>query len=200
MNIYHDIYDDVMSYAMIYNHFLPISQLYSSVIDLRVVHDRSDLDKKRRYLVNHAEKSGVMVEEGGDYLDFYNLLLKNKDKFDAKPVHTVLEMKKIKGKLFTANYKEQMIGGIWLLETNKNCALLFYCASNPDYKNLNPVNLLVEYVTNYCFKKGYKYLDYGVSADTFAKDPLEPSWSLVKFKERMRCSGCNRIQYYRRMF
>jgi hypothetical protein len=45
--------------------------------------------------------------------------------------------------------------------------------------------------------KGFRYYDYGVSADTASSNPMEPSWTLVRFKESMGSTGCMRVTYSR---
>lgn len=206
MQVYYDTFNEAIEYSMHYNHFIQLSSLYSSVIDFSRIKSREDLSGKTRNNINRAEKKGVKVVESKDFDAFYPVLLKNKAKFDAIPAHSLEELKKINRllpnalTLFLAYYEEKLIAGQLLFNTNKNCILNFYTMHLYEYRNLYPISSLVEHAIQYCSEKGFKYLDYGVSADTFCSDPMEPSWSLIEFKESMGAYGCQRKTYYRRVF
>jgi lipid II:glycine glycyltransferase (peptidoglycan interpeptide bridge formation enzyme) len=206
MQIYYDTWNESVEYSLHYNHFVQISSLYSSVIDFSRIRSKEDLDIKTRYNINKSHKMGVRIQESKDFDSFYPILLKNKEKFDVKPTHTLEELKKIDRLnpdsmiLFMAYYKETPIAGQLLFIANKNCILNFYTMHLYEYRNLYSVSYLVEQAIKWCCEKKYKYLDYGVSADTFCIDPMEPSWSLIQFKESMGANGCQRKTYYRRVF
>jgi len=132
--------------------------------------------------------------------------LKNKEKFEVKPTHSLEDLKwldtALPGSLvlFMAYLEDDPIAGQLLFVANRNCVLNFYTMHLYEYRNLFTVNYLIEHAIVWCNQKGYKYYDYGVSADTFAPDPMEPSWSLINFKESMGANGCQRKTYYRRIF
>lgn len=206
MQIYCSTFNESMEYAMHYNHFITISSLFSSVIDFSVIHSKEDLSRNTRHKINKAVNKGISIRENKDFDSFYPILLKNKEKFDIKPTHTLDELKKIESlmpgmmTLFLAYYENQPIAGELLFSCNKQCVLNFYTMHLYDYHNMFPVNYLIEHSIRWCNEKGFKYFDYGVSADTFSIDPMEPSWSLIEFKESMGANGCMRKTYYRRIF
>jgi lipid II:glycine glycyltransferase (peptidoglycan interpeptide bridge formation enzyme) len=149
----------------------------------------------------------VRIEENSRrYDEFYPILLKNKEKFGVTPTHTLDELKRIDSlrpgmmTLFMAYYENQPIAGELLFACNKQCVLNFYTMHLYDFHNLFAVNYLIEHSIRWCCQKGFRYFDYGVSADTFSIDPMEPSWSLIEFKESMGANGCQRKTYYRRIF
>jgi hypothetical protein len=206
MQIYNSTFNESIEYAMHYNHFILISSLFSSVIDFSMIHSKEDLSKNTRHKINKAINKGVRIEENKDYDAFYPILLKNKEKFHVPPTHTLEELKKIESlmpgmmTLFLAYYEGKPIAGELLFKCNKQCVLNFYTMHLYEYHNLFAVNYLIEHSIRWCCKNGFRYFDYGVSADTFSIDPMEPSWSLIEFKESMGANGCLRKTYYRRIF
>jgi len=206
MQIYNATFNESIEYAMHYNHFITLSSLFSSVIDFSIIHGKEELSRNTRHKINKAINKGVRIEESKNYDFFYPILLKNKEKFHVTPTHTLDEIKKIEKlhpgmmTLFLAYYENQPIAGELLFTCNKQCVLNFYTMHLYDYHNLFAVNYLIEHSIRWCNQKGFKYFDYGVSADTFSIDPMEPSWSLIEFKESMGANGCQRKTYYRRIF
>jgi hypothetical protein len=206
MQIYAGTLNESIEYAMHYNHFIVLSSLFSSVIDFSVVRSKDDLSRNTRHKINKAINKGVVVEENRKYDEFYPILLKNKEKFGVTPTHTLDELKKIDKllpgmmTLFMAYFENRPIAGELLFTCNKQCVLNFYTMHLYDFHNLFPVNYLIEHSIRWCCRKGLRYFDYGVSADTFSIDPMEPSWSLIEFKESMGANGCQRKTYYRRIF
>jgi lipid II:glycine glycyltransferase (peptidoglycan interpeptide bridge formation enzyme) len=191
---------------MHYNHFIVLSSLFSSIIDFSKVRSKEDLSRNTRHKINKAINKGVRVEENSNFDEFYPILLKNKEKFGVTPTHTLDELKKIDRllpgmmTLFMAYFENRPIAGELLFTCNKQCVLNFYTMHLYDFHNLFPVNYLIEHSIRWCCQKGIRYFDYGVSADTFSIDPMEPSWSLIEFKESMGANGCQRKTYYRRIF
>jgi lipid II:glycine glycyltransferase (peptidoglycan interpeptide bridge formation enzyme) len=82
-----------------------------------------------------------------------------------------------------------------LFAANDRCIINFYTMHRYQHHNLFAVNYLVEHAIRWCVARGFRYYDYGVSADTASTNPLEPAWSLVEFKERMGSTGCIRRCY-----
>lgn len=201
MQIYNSIFDEVVEYALLYNKFTCSNSLYSSIIDLSRIRSRADLAKTPRYCVNKAERAGVQIMESDNYSQAYDMLVENKKKFQTTPTHSLEELIYLHNhfpqsiKLFLACHERKPIAGQWIFLTNSNCALIFYSMHLYEYRNLYSLNLLLEHVIKWVGEKGFRYLDYGVSADTFHSDPMEPSRSLVRFKESVGCTGCLRKTY-----
>jgi Acetyltransferase (GNAT) domain len=207
MQIYSETFNESVEYAMHYNHFITLSSLFSSVIDFSMIHSKDDLSRNTRHKINKAINKGIRIEENSRrYDEFYPIMLKNKEKFGVTPTHSLDELKRIDSllpgmmTLFMAYYENQPIAGELLFTCNKQCVLNFYTMHLYDFHNLFAVNYLIEHSIRWCCQKGFKYFDYGVSADTFSIDPMEPSWSLIEFKESMGANGCQRKTFYRRIF
>jgi hypothetical protein len=201
MQVYGQSFDEVVEYALRYNGFVADGALFSSVIDLQQIRSKQDLSRNTRHKINKAINKGVRVEESTDLETFYPILLTNKAKFNARPTHTLEELQRLEAlmpgmmKLFMAYYEGVAVAGELLFVANSRCVLNFYTMHLYEYHHLFAVNYLVEYALTWAAAQGYRYYDYGVSADTFSTNPLEPSWSLVTFKESMGARGCVRTTY-----
>src|SRR3990167_5789058 len=111
-------------------------------------------------------------------------------KFDAAPTHTLEELIKLK-KLLPDNIKLLMayddkknpIGGIFLFICNENTVLTFYISHYYEFQHLRAVNRLLYEVMIWAKENGYNNVDFGVSMDTSSDNPMEPSRSLIHFKE-----------------
>lgn len=198
MQVYHRTLDESYEYAMVYNGFAQHGALYSSVIDFSRIHGKADLSRNTRHRINQSVNKGVRIEQNAAFDEFYPILLENKAKFDVKPTHTLEELYRIEEllpgmmTLFMAYHDSQPIAGELLFATNERCILNFYTMHRYEHRNLFAVNYLVEHAIRWCVEQGYRYYDYGVSADTASDNPLEPSWNLVRFKETMGSTGCIR--------
>jgi hypothetical protein len=205
MQVYSRTLDESMEYAMLYNRFSQHSVLYSSVIDLARVRGKQDLSRNTRHKINKAINKNVRIVESDTFETFYPILLENKAKFGVKPTHTLEELKKIDKlvpgmmRLFMAYYGGTPVAGELLFAANDRCILNFYTMHLYQHRNLFAVNYLVEHAIRWSIEHGFRYYDYGVSADTFSTDPLEPSWSLVWLKESMGSVGCMRRTYRKRL-
>ncbi len=201
MQIYSSVFDEVIEYALLYNKFSYTNSLYSSVMDLRHVKGRENFARSPRYGANKAQNHGVEIIESNEYDRAYEILVENKKKFQTTPTHSLSELIYLhehfpqKIKLFLAYYEGEPIAGEWIFLTNKNCGMIFYAMHLYEFRKLYALNLLLDHAIKWCAGNGFRFLDYGVSADTFHPDPMEPSRSLVRFKESVGCSGSLRRTY-----
>lgn len=149
------------------------------------------------------EKVSVSVEDSIEsYAEFYEMLLENKRKFNTLPAHTLDELFYLqKGfpesiKLFMARDGHgKGIGAIWSIETNQNTLLAFYIAHYYNYRELRAVNLLYQSIVEYALENKTAWVDLGVSMDTTSANPMEPSRSLIYFKECIGTRGFLRTTY-----
>ncbi|MBD3239797.1 MAG: GNAT family N-acetyltransferase [Chitinivibrionales bacterium] len=201
MQVYHRTPDDVIEYSMLYNGFRLHNALYSSVIDFSRIRSKADLSRNTRHRINQSINKHVRIVQRNELERFYPILLENKAKFDTKPTHTLEELQRLEEllpgmmTLFMAYRGDEPIAGELLFAANDRCILNFYTMHRYEHRNLFAVNYLVEHAIRWCVAQGYRYYDYGVSADTFSDNPMEPSWSLVRFKESMGSTGCMRTTY-----
>lgn len=205
--IYQQIINDSMEYSMLYNGFRYLNHLYSSVVDLSHIEGDiiSLLRKGARNDVSKAEKRGICVKITDDYNSFYPILVENKKKFGIEPVHTQEELYHLHElmpdsfKLFMAYLNDKPIAGVLLFLTNKKTVLTFYASHFYEYRTYSPITYILYNVLKWTKDNGYSYLDYGVSMNTVHTDIMEPSWSLVFFKEGIKAMGCLRNTLYMRV-
>ena len=78
---------------------------------------------------------------------------------------------------------DQAIGGTLIINANKQMGIIFYNMINYNYSHIQPAILQTMEAIRYAAKKNISYLDFGVSQDPRADNPLTPSHSLIQFKE-----------------
>lgn len=193
--------DEVMEYAMEYNGFFRTGNLYSSVIDLSMIRTLDDVPAKSRYYIRKALSTGVAVSESDDFEAAYPMLVESKRRFRSLPTHTLDELRRLKKtfgrriSLVLARQRNQLVGGMVLFDLNRHCTLIFYMFQHFRQRKSHCTNALVYHAIRRAIAGGKRWLDYGVSADTQSSNPLEPSWSLVHFKESVGSTGCLRRTY-----
>lgn len=194
MEVYNTCMNQAMEYALSYNGFTISRAQYSSVKR----NSQCKLSAKIRYNIGMALRKGIKVVEDDDVRRFYPILLANKEKFGTAPTHTLEELMLLQKlmpeavKLFLAELNGQPVAGVLLFLANSSCALNFYSMHLYEYRKYYPVSVLVHYAGEWLNRHNIHYLDYGVSMDTFSSNLLEPSWSLVRFKESLGFAGCIR--------
>jgi hypothetical protein len=197
--------DEVFEFMLLYQGFAQTGSLYSSVIDLSMVTSKEDLSRNTRHKINKAINKNVRIEESENYALFYPILEENKAKFKVKPTHSLAELERIKNiapgmmKLFLAYIGETPVAGELLFTANPRCVLNFYTMHKYEFRNYFAVNLLVEHAIRWSCSKGFAWYDYGVSADTASPNPLEPSRSLIEYKESMGSTGCIRRTFTKKI-
>ncbi|MBI4004973.1 GNAT family N-acetyltransferase [Candidatus Roizmanbacteria bacterium] len=205
--IYMRTYDETERFLLSYYGFQPEYHLITSAVNLDF-EDKDDdvkyiVSKRLRSNIERSRKNNLMVKFSDDYESFYPILIENKKKFNAKPTHSLDEIITLK-QLFPENIKLLMaydgsmnpIAGIVLFIANSTTVLTFYISHNIKYQNLKPVSRLLYEIALWSRKKGYKWLDFGVSMDTYSKNPMEPSRSLIFFKEGLNTSLFLRTTYH----
>ena len=125
--------------------------------------------KDHRRRLNLAHQQGITVNRSDDLEGFWQLLNQNlKQRFDAKPVHTLEEMQLLKARfpreivLYAAYLGEEMVGGILFYETPQVLRGQ-YSATNDKGKQTGAMETIYEQVL-----KDYpsmRYLDFGTSTD-----------------------------------
>lgn len=155
--------------------------------------------------VKKSVKEGVtckITDENSDYEEFYKMLVENKKKFNQPATHSLAEILWIKEKfknkvfLFMAYDRNQRpIGSIWALRCNENCLLAFYINHYYEFRELRAVNRLYQELIDFAVSKNIKWIDLGVSMDTSKTNPMEPSRSLIYFKECIGTRGFLRTTY-----
>lgn len=164
-HIYNRYFSEEISYALFKNNAVISARAISSVISLQKVLPYS---KGRKWSLKKAIKHDITMVESTNYDAFMELektLLKNK--YGAVPVHSANELQLLssiypdKIKLYTVNFKDEMIGGV-IIFLMGNVAKCQYICSNYLCKELNALDyLLTELIKK--FKHELQFFDFGHS-------------------------------------
>jgi len=173
-------------------HRIPAEEdLYAltSVCDARII-DRSisstiemshplKWNRDRRYGVNKAYKNGIQVGESNDWDGFWEVLEFNlKHKYDARPVHSVQEIKLLHSRfpqqirLFTATKDGQVLGGSVIYVTPE-VVHSQYISANLEGKRLRVIDALFDFILHEC-EWDARYFDFGTSNEDDGRLLVEP--------------------------
>ena len=169
----------------------------------------SKIIKNKNRTVNYYEKLvkkyNLTFKWVENFDEFYPILIKNKNRHNAKPTHSLDELKILKSRfpncvlqlmLYT---NDNPIAGMTIFKANDKGAILFYSMFDYDYNKMQPIPHLMHYILDWARKDGLVFIDYGVSHLPKADNPLEPSRSLIKFKEEFGCFGIIRKAYRKKI-
>jgi len=204
--IYHKSPNEIERFLLEYKGFKRKYHLLTNSVSLKDLNTEyiiNSLSSMHKRAVNKSLKLGVQTKFSTKFEEFYPILLANKTKFDAAPTHTLEELIKLK-KLLPDNIKLLMayddkknpIGGIFLFICNENTVLTFYISHYYEFQHLRAVNRLLYEVMIWAKENGYNNVDFGVSMDTSSDNPMEPSRSLIHFKEGTGSRGFLRTTYH----
>ncbi len=202
--IYSNKLSQDQDFVLLYNNYQVKESLFSSVIDLSYFLENKELEsfsKSGIRAIKKSKRENVVIKKSNEFESYYHILEENKKKFGTSPAHTLDELNKIKSifpdkiVLLSAFINNEMIAGILCFEGNENVLLAFYIASIEQYNCLRPVNYLLYELCKYSVRNNYKYIDLGVSMNTKHDNPIEPSWSLISFKEHTGSKGFLRQTY-----
>ena len=203
--IYMNRQNEIERFLLSYKGFEVEKHLITNVVNLEsatVETLMDNLTSMARRNVKKADELGVTVRFSDDFDSFYPMLVENKQKFDVKPAHTLEELKKLK-ELFPDKIRllaaysadNTLIGGIVLFVTNTKTLLAFYICHYFEYQEQRAVNKLLFEVLRFALENNYQYVDLGVSMNTAVSNPMEPSRSLIFFKEGIQSRGFLRTTY-----
>jgi len=202
--IYSKIYSNYFEFVMFAKGFELFDRRITSVVDLSTF--REDpfeiIKKKERNSIRKAIKSGVEIKEDIKNIDdikaFYNILLQNKRYHNAKPTHTLNEILTLKKllpkniKIDLAYYGGEPIAGIMYIICNSRVVLVFYICHYKDFSKLNAVSLLIYHGLKWAKKSGFRYVDFGRSANKYNYTTN----TVLFFKENFGSVGVFRDYYY----
>ncbi|MBT5759984.1 MAG: GNAT family N-acetyltransferase [Candidatus Marinimicrobia bacterium] len=199
--IYGFFEDETLEYALLWNNFHVSENYISSIIPLdgdktqllQKVYKRKN--RSGKYYSNLVINSGLKFKWENDFEKFYPILLENKARFNAKPTHSLEELIKLDSlmpgclKLLLLLKDGVPIGGTLNFIANDKLVIIFYNMINYDYLDLQSATLQVIETIRWASSNGYQYLDFGVSQDPQAENPLTPQPSLIRFKEEFGAVG-----------
>lgn len=202
--IYQPVLTQNLDFALLYRGFAYQRHYISHAIELRngiLPFDRFQPKARnyiRRITRDHAE---VRVEEvpksdiRRGLEDIYPILLVNKAKFGVKPTHTLEDLVKLYEllpdlmKLFIVKVNGEAVAGSLIFIANPRVAVVFYLMLRYDFDKYKPIYLLMDKVTRWAQENNYSFVDIGVSQDTSDANPMTPSLSLIRFKEKFDSRG-----------
>lgn len=169
--IYHIKPSEEDRYALFRNDAKLIRRDVTSTIDLT---EQVRYSKGRKWTINKAKKENIEVFESDDYKTFWELLTGVlESNHEAKPVHTLEEMKKLallfpkNIKLFLAKKDEKIVSGALIYE-NKNIVHTQYLANSEVGRETGALDLLIDYLIKDIYKNK-KYFDFGISNENGGK-------------------------------
>jgi hypothetical protein len=209
--IYHTRQSESFEYAMLWNNYI-VDEIYiSSVIPL--MGDNDEIIKNvcrlkhrsQKYFEKIIEEFSITTEWNSNFDEFYPILMNNKKRHNSKPTHSLLELNKLM-QLFPSRLhllmmysKGKPIGGTLNFIANEKVAIIFYNMIDYDYIQAQAATLQIMETIKWAKKRGFSYLDFGVSQNPKAKNPLTPAPSLIRFKEEFGSLGMIR-KAFRKVF
>lgn len=139
------------------------------VASVVLLNRRLPFSSLRRRCVKKAEKAGITVKETQDCGDFWHLLENNlKEKYGARPVHTLDEITLLKSRfpehirLFVAYQGDTLLGGT-LLYMDSQTAKTQYISANEAGRRVGALDLLFSQLMEKCCENGVQNFDFGTS-------------------------------------
>ncbi len=183
-----------LDFLMRYYGFREDKTLISSITNLDGYSEMS-LSPMCRRAVKKSIKNNVVVRKTDDLDAFYDILLKNKSKYNLEPthskheIHSLLQLFTDKVHLTGAFIEDKLIAGTMNMQCSKSTVLTFYIASDEEYQKFRPVNRLLHEVCMMAKEAGIRFVDFGVSMETDTDNPMDPRRSLIHFKEHFNSKG-----------
>jgi hypothetical protein len=118
-----------------------------------------------------AERVGVVVAVERSYVEFHELLVRDRAAFGATPVHSATELADLAARLgegqalhLARGPKGDLVAGSWTLALNDRVALSFYLAQDREQRHLRATNLLQLRALEWSAKRGIVLFDFGTSS------------------------------------
>lgn len=203
--IYQHVMSQNLDYALAYRGYSFDKHYISHAIHLR---DEDFLKNfsgtARRYIHKYVREQSLTVEASTDLEAFYPILVENKARHGVKPTHSLDELKLLKELfpeeiiLFLVRHRGNPIAGSLNFICNSRVLLCFYNMLLYAYEEYNPIHAVMYEVASWAGKRGFQWIDIGVSQDTKAKNQMTPSMGLIRFKEKFDARGIMRSTFYKR--
>ncbi len=205
--MYFQRFDETLHYSLNWYGYQVTERYISSII--RLDHTAEEIILNACHLKNRTfgfyEKlqsaHQVRFEWTNDFDSFYPILLKNKKRHRSVPTHSLAELFRLdellpgKLHLLLVYSRDQLIGGTLSLLANDRTGIIFYNMIDYRFRAYHPAELQIFETIRWAKAQGLLYLDFGVSHDPKAEDPLSPVPSLIRFKEEFGSAGLIRRVY-----
>lgn len=168
---------ELLDYAFYYNKYREYKEL-NLYIDYSQYSEEilDNLSHMKQRLVKRCIKSGMILQEivtNEEIKKFYNILEKNLQKFNTRPVHTYEELLDLYYHRLTKEIKfygaylngELLAGTMVFLFEKQGCVHTQYLAANPQYNKLSPMSFVYYSVAKLYKELGYKALSWGITTE-----------------------------------
>ena len=185
--IYYKNYNEAMEYCLYSNNFYVEENYISSFVELFDDIEKNIHVRKRRYIKKNEHQLEIKQTKNLD--EFYPILIKNKQRHNTKPTHSLAELKSLTEKfpndivLLLSYYKHKAIGGSLIFKTNQSSCILFYNMIDYEYKDFQVASVQIYKSILWAKLEGLKYFDIGVS-QLYDNNRIIPHESLISFKEK----------------
>jgi hypothetical protein len=193
-------YSDTLRFAMIENGYKCVNRDVSSIVYLGEDADLSNMvDKKMRDVsryIKKAKNSGVNIIRGAREREFLEVVNCTHNSLNAKPTHTYDEWKMLQNMFKDRIYADvaylngRPIAGIGFIVINKMVTCSFYLCSDPQYRDLNSLFLLLYEAIERLKRAGTIWLDMGTSSVG-----QRARGNIFRFKENFGSIGMFRETY-----
>jgi len=201
--------DESLIYALKWKQYTEREQYFSSIIGIQ-----NDINKQINEIIRNKSRSqkyydNIMMKNNLELLwtnnfdEFYPILRKNKERYNAQPTHTLEELNKINDllphaiKLLVIKKDGIAIGGNMIFIAKPNLGIIFYNMINYDYSDIQISTIQILESIKWGKDNKIKYLDFGISHEAGTKHPLIPKISLIKFKEEFGGYGSLRFLFHK---
>ena len=202
-DIYSKTNDDSFNYLLQWNGFVQKELYISHYLKNNYKNETLNLlnKRKQRYIKNIEQKNKFSYQLNQRFDLFYPILLESKKSFQTTPTHSLEELFLLKKNfpeeihLLLFYHNKFVVGGSVIFLTSKNTALIFYNAINTKYKHDHLSTYQLYQCMRFAKKNNKEIVDFGVSHTPETKNPLDPKFSLIQFKEHFSTKGVLRIVY-----
>ena len=205
-DLYWNDHDASLDYLLLWNSYKAKETYISHAVNLKNYQNVRNLlsKRKKRYIENDQFLKNLnfrSIKTKQELKDFYRILELTKKQFHAKPTHSLQELQLITNlfpkeiEVFVSIINNQVMGGVVIFHVNAKTSLIFYNAIDMNMKASQLSSFQLYNCLKICKNRGSLYMDLGVSQKPESKNPLEPKFSLIKFKESFGCKGSMRIAY-----
>ena len=156
----------------------------------------SAMKKKAKEAWRQALRKGVTAGPSEDYAAFYEMLLRDKQKFGTSTTRTYEELQRIIGlfpgkiRLWLAWLEGRPIAGGLFFLCNERVANFFDLCHDVSYYDFRGSNLMLKVALEELAALGLRWMDFGPSSFGY-----EPHHTLIKFKESFGGQGVARLYY-----
>jgi len=160
----------------------------------------NDGRNKVRKNVRKAIRAGLEFREldNSEIEKYYDILLDNLVRHDAKPAHSLADIKKLKElypervRLYGVFVDGDMAAGYLIFNINSIGWHVFYGSMNYKYQVERPTTFGLFMLLKVLADKGYEYLNMGISTEDGGKIV---NWGLLDFKESFNGTGIIRTYW-----